>query len=284
MELTITEVLQNRGRKMQQGLLPALQQKSNEIMVTYGNREKFLATFNPDLQRDLCTNPDVCFFGGAPTLSQLNMTYGSQTAAMWLIPQLYNLSEYCGCKDKLEGNPLKECASVIATEFHFLSVSELMLFFHRFKSGRYGRFYGSIDPLVITSSIRMFLSERMAAYNEHERLMQERKENETQKCTWEEYSMNEYGEIRPNPLDRKPEPRKEEKKKPTEDDIASALRVAEAIIHDPIADNSSRRLMDAMFKKKYGLIPKEYIKKHGNRQDSQPRHAGGDEENWGGQN
>ncbi len=269
---------------MQQTLLPALQQKSNEITTTYGSREKFLATFNPDVQRDICNYPDACFFGGAPTLTQLNMTYGSQTAAMWLIPQLYNLSEYCGCKDKLEGNPLKECASVIATEFYFLSVSELMLFFHRFKSGRYGRFYGSIDPLVITTSIRTFLAERMAAYNEHERIEKERRDQEAKKnvTTWEEYCLKKYGEIRPHPLERKPEPKKEEKKEPTEDDIALALRVADSIIHDKIADNSSRRLMDEMFKKKYGLTPKDYIKKHGNRQDTQPRHANGNEGNWGG--
>ena len=261
---------------------PALQQKNNEIVMAYGNREKFLATFNPDVQRDICGNADICFFGGAPTLSQLNSTYGAQTAAMWLIPQLYNLSEYCGCRDKLEGNPLKECASVIATEFYFLSVSELMLFFHRFKSGRYGRFYGSVDPLVITTSIRVFLNERMAAYNERERIEKEKADEEARKnaVSWEDYCMREYGEIRPHPLH--PEPKKEEKEPPKEDEIEQACRVADAIINDPHVDNSSRRLMDNLFKKKYGLTPKEYIKKHGNRQDTESRHTGRNEENRGG--
>ena len=219
-------------------LSPVLQQKSNEITETYGSREKFLATFNPDVQRDICNYPDACFFGGAPTLTQLNMTYGSQTAAMWLIPQLYNLSEYCGCKDKLEGNPLKECASVIATEFHFLSVSELMLFFHRFKSGRYGRFYGSIDPLVITTSIRTFLSERMAAYDEHERLERERKERETKKCTWEEYSMRTYGEIRPHPSFKPAEVKKRPKPK---EDPKEIYRMAKWLVSEPGTDAGSHR-------------------------------------------
>ena len=88
---------------------------------------------------------------------------------MWLVPQLYNLSEYCGCREKLQGTPLEECASVIAMEFYYLTVTELMLFFHWFKTGRYGRFYGSVDPLVITTSIREFIRERNTEIDRHER-------------------------------------------------------------------------------------------------------------------
>lgn len=192
---------------MQQKSLPVLQQKNNEITKAYGDRDKFLMTFNPDVQQDICGDPDVCFFGGAPTLGQLNTTYGSQTAAMWLVPQLYNLSEYCGCKEKLLGKPLEECASVIATEFYFLSVSELMLFFHRFKSGRYGRFYGSVDPLVITTSIRDFLKERIRAYDDREKAEKEKADREAAKnaITWEEFSMKQFGELRTHPMLRKTE-------------------------------------------------------------------------------
>lgn len=108
---------------------------------------------------------------------------------MWLIPQLYNLSEYCGCKDKLQGKSLEECAFVLAAEFYYLKISELMLFFHSFKAGRYGRFYGSVDPLVITTALREFLKERNFAYDRHK---QEQEEHERSKSrenaiTWDEY-------------------------------------------------------------------------------------------------
>lgn len=91
------------------------------------------------------------------------------------------------------------CANVIATEFYYLSVTELMLFFHRFKSGRYGRFYGSVDPLVITTSLRDFLYERAIAYDRHEQEKRQRKEKEWRKnaITWEEYCMKTYGKIKP---------------------------------------------------------------------------------------
>lgn len=49
---------------------------------------------------------------------------------------------------------------MIAIEYPYLKISELLLFFHRFKAGRYGHFYGNVDPLRITTALREFISER----------------------------------------------------------------------------------------------------------------------------
>jgi len=140
-----------------------------------------MTLFNPDLQMKICRDDQLCFFGDAPILSEINMAYGEMTSTMWLIPQLYDLSEYCGVKDKLEGKSLEECASVIASEFYFLKVSELMLFFHRFKSGRYGKLYGSVDPLAITTSLREFLKERAREIERRKSMEMEAEERESRK-------------------------------------------------------------------------------------------------------
>lgn len=245
---------------MQQASLPALQQKNNEISRSYGSREQFLAAFNPDVQRYICDNPDLCFFGGAPTLYELNDTYGEKTAAMWLVPQLYNLSEYCGCREKLEGNPLKECASVIAAEFYYLSVSELMLFFHRFKSGRYGRFYGSVDPMVITSSIRLFARERILAYEEHEKAEEERAYRESAKnaLSWEEYCMKEYGKVRPHPFVR-PSLVPQKSEKPKEDPL-EVYKTAKWLAEE--TDKAVKWSYGQMFQKKHGCTPEEYVERN----------------------
>ncbi len=137
--------------------------------------------YSPDYQREICGTPDECFFGDYPTLSALKARYGRNAATIWMLAQLHNLSEYCGCKGKLEGNPLEECAYVIGTEFAGLKVSELMLFFHRFKAGQYGRFYGSIDPLIITESLRKFCEERAAAIDRHEEERRKREQEESRK-------------------------------------------------------------------------------------------------------
>ncbi len=159
------------------------------LVSEYGSRESFLAVYNPDYQRKICGQVTECYFGDYPTLSTLKAGYGANAPAMWLIPQLFNLSEYCGCRDKLQESQLKDCANVIAMDFHFLKVSELMLFFHRFKSGVYGRFYGSIDPLIITTSLRTFLGERAAVYDRREQEEREKARAEARKgaVTREQY-------------------------------------------------------------------------------------------------
>ena len=70
-----------------------------------------------------------------------------------------------------------------------LKISELMLFFHRFKSGRYGRFYGSVDPLVITTTIRDFIRERSVAIERHDQEVREKEEAEHRKrvISYKEY-------------------------------------------------------------------------------------------------
>ena len=146
------------------------------LVSKYGGRDAFLKTFNPDYQRKICDSQDLCFFGDYPTITDTRLAYGKNAPVMWLVPQLYNLSEYCGCRDKLQGKPLEECAFVISTEFRYLKISELMLFFYRFKTGRYGRFYGSVDPLIITESLRKFCDERWCAYERHEQELMEKKE------------------------------------------------------------------------------------------------------------
>lgn len=120
---------------------------------------------------------NVCLFGNYPTLSEVRRRFGEKMPQVWLMAQLYNLSEYCGVKEKLEGQPIEDLAYILATEYHYLKISELMLFFHRFKAGHYGIFYGNVDPLVITTSMLTFVKERNAEIaKEHER---QRKASET---------------------------------------------------------------------------------------------------------
>ena len=153
--------------------------------------EDFALEMNPDMQMQICHDERDCIMGEYPTLSQVKRDYGSNAPEIWLVPQLANLSEYCGARDKLTRPQLRELAWTIAHDFHYLKVSELMLFFRRFKSGRYGRFYGSVDPLVITKALRDFVAERNNAIDHYEREEKKRRLEEDRKdaCTWKEYCM-----------------------------------------------------------------------------------------------
>lgn len=133
---------------------------SARVTKTYGSRGDFLKMFNPDSQLKVVAKGDRCFFGTAPTIYELNITYGCSMAKAWLIPQLFDLSEFCGCKDKLNARQMEQLADIIVQQYASLKITEFMWFFNNFKSGKYGKFYGAVDPLVITTALQDFMNER----------------------------------------------------------------------------------------------------------------------------
>jgi len=101
------------------------------------------------------------------------------TAAAWLSIQLADLGRFCGARDKLSDEQLSQTAQMISEDFFYLKVTELMLFFRWFKSGRYGKFYGTIDPMTITTALRQFVEhDRGNAIARHESELDERKKAE----------------------------------------------------------------------------------------------------------
>ncbi len=101
---------------------------------------------------------EALFGGGYPTLRQARETYGKGTDEAWLVAQLTELAEYCNAREELlDGPHLEACAKIIATEFDYLPVSALMLFFFEFKAGKWGRFYGrDVSPMDITTHLYEF--------------------------------------------------------------------------------------------------------------------------------
>lgn len=184
---TIGQVLRN-GQTKPQASSPDYLPRTKPATTT---GRDILSAYNPDRQRDLCRDHTGCVMGEHPTLARIGRDYGQNTATAWLIPQLYDLSEYCGCRDKLQGKPLEQCAAVIVAEFYFLKVSEVMLFFHLFKAGHYGKFYGSVDPMVITCALRDFLHDRADIMARAEQERREREEREYREAhppvSYEEY-------------------------------------------------------------------------------------------------
>lgn len=127
---------------------------------TYKTSENFLRLFNPDMQYDYCVNIKRVYTGKAPTLRVLNDAFGKNVTEAWLAIQIRDLSEFSGCKDKLDIEQIDKLAKVIIASFKHLTVTELMHFFLQFKSGKYGKFYGAVDGLVITEALQDFCRER----------------------------------------------------------------------------------------------------------------------------
>ena len=146
----------------------SLTSDSTTLVTNYGNLVNFMTVFNPDIQYEIQQDKEDCYFGRYPTLARLNKEYCNTASVQWLNIQIYNLNEYCGCKDKMTQQQILDCARTISGMYYFLKVSELMLFFFRFKAGFYGKFFGSVDPMVITTALSIFCKERGEANAKHD--------------------------------------------------------------------------------------------------------------------
>lgn len=177
--------------------LPTISAKNSptwvaEIKAKYGNSIQFLATFNPDQQISYCKHVDRCFIGSAPSIGRVAYTYSQDVAESWLAIQIRDLSEYAGARDKLRTDQIDIISSVILNEYSYLKVTELMYFFYLWKAGRFGKFYGVIDPIVITESLIEFRKIRAVKLGE----IEAREKEEAIKREYEErQEMERRGEL-----------------------------------------------------------------------------------------
>ena len=104
-----------------------------------------------------------------PTLTEVDIMYGSFTSAKWLIPLIADASLSCGLKEDVTGDQLQFTAMAIFSRYRWLKASEVMLFFFNFKAGFYERFYSYFDTQTIIRSIKTFIDERTLAIAAHER-------------------------------------------------------------------------------------------------------------------
>lgn len=170
-----------------------LQNAIAEVVSIYGSSEKFLKTLNPSVQIRAAANIERAYMGKAPRLSVVCGAYSQKVAEIWLMAQLENMNDFCGVKQKMTIPQMRELAQMLIVEVYYLKVSELMLFFHRFKSGKYGEFYGVVDPQKIMSGINAFLRDRMDEIAQferiaaHKRIEEESKRRDEHCITHEEY-------------------------------------------------------------------------------------------------
>ncbi|MDR1161639.1 MAG: hypothetical protein LBK45_04790, partial [Tannerellaceae bacterium] len=141
----------------------------------YGKARNFLDVFTPQYQAYAAEHAERAYTGVAPSLLTVERGYSAQVLEVFLCVQLEDLNMFAGVKAKLPIERQRELARLIRVEYPKLKASEVLLFFQRLKCGRYGRFYGMVDALFITSALAQFMHERRADLI---RIDEERKERE----------------------------------------------------------------------------------------------------------
>lgn len=147
----------------------------------FDSLDKFLAALNPNDQLGVCADQRSCYTGVFPTLTDIRQVYGGNSAEVWLAAEITDLAVFCGCREKMDADQVSRTALLITDAYPYLKTSELMDFFRRFKLGMYGRFYGSVDPMIITSALRSWMTDRATFIQGFERQDEDAKEAEERK-------------------------------------------------------------------------------------------------------
>lgn len=154
-----------------------------------------MVDYSMDLQSKLlsigATYVGLASNSSIPTLGLLSVTYGEDTPIEWLVIQLDSLNNFTEVKTKMSNAQIYELARLIIAQYWYLNAAEIQYFIGLFKLGHYGRFYGAIDPMKITSALVDYVMERnndMDRY-EREQMMRERakRESESGGITYAEY-------------------------------------------------------------------------------------------------
>lgn len=130
-----------------------------DCLRRYQSKETINCLFDPSRQAAFTNTPERlkrCYVGHAPTLYTLNLAFGDGAADAWLNPQLVDIAEFSGSHDKLTTMQIDNLCRTIAATYGYLKITELMHFFLLFKSGKFGKFYGAVDALVITEALHSY--------------------------------------------------------------------------------------------------------------------------------
>lgn len=147
--------------------------KQRALLNKYPDPAQFILDYNPDLQFKIVrckgTHSDLAMNFSIPTLGLLASTYGDETPLEWLKIQFGTLNDFAEVSTKIAKKQLNELAELFLSEYYYINAAEVCLFIARFKSGKYGHFYGSIDPMKITSAMLEYVRERRIDIERYER-------------------------------------------------------------------------------------------------------------------
>ena len=122
------------------------------------------------------SNPDKAYLAECPTLVSYEKVYGEGVSAAWIALQVITLYGASNCKDVGIADGIKLFAQAFAQEVKTYKLSELMLFFARYKAGRYDNSYASFDAKRIGNAFfHEFVKERN---NELDRITRQQNQQE----------------------------------------------------------------------------------------------------------
>jgi hypothetical protein len=122
--------------------------------------EKIMHDYSPLLCQEYASKYlDRCFSGTAPTLTRLRLA-SPGTEKTWLEAQISYLNTFCGTEKKMDNLQIDAISNAFVNSYGYIKLTELMVFFANIASGKFGKFYGAVDPMQIMTNFCEFLKYR----------------------------------------------------------------------------------------------------------------------------
>ena len=156
--------------------------------------ELFFKIYHCDHEFRIVKDVRRCFSDDFPTLGRVNKLYGEGTAEQWLTYQIGQMSVFCGAQN-IKKEQISYLCRYIVNDYYYLSVTQLVYFFHQIKMGRYGSFYGNVDPQKITAALYSFVQQRndILSKIENEKREKEREEDMKKSIPMPEWFAKKHG-------------------------------------------------------------------------------------------
>lgn len=117
--------------------------------------------FSPQNWGYTARNPEKAYYADCPTLQKYDEFYGEGNAEFWIYGQVIALFGSSSSKDPGVVDGITIFAQSFASQVKIYKLSELMLFFARYKAGRYDNSFSQFDARRIGNAFfKEFIPER----------------------------------------------------------------------------------------------------------------------------
>nr|WP_302830087.1 hypothetical protein [uncultured Bacteroides sp.] len=118
-------------------------------------------SYSPTFWGYTMSKPERAYFAQCPTLRKFDELYGDGSASDWIYIQVVALYGASSNKDKELAKSISIFSEAFAAETKQYKLSELMLFFGRYKAGRYDNSFQTFDTKRIGNAFfHEFLPQR----------------------------------------------------------------------------------------------------------------------------
>lgn len=145
---TIGQIIQKNKEQtntLSDNSLPTVSKENKVWIAKWKSHSDIERVFSPANWSYTIANPKRAYQAECPTLVSYDNVYGEGVAAEWIYMQVLALYGSSNCKDIGVADGIKLFAHNFAYEVKSYKLSELMLFFARYKAGKYDNSYTTFD-------------------------------------------------------------------------------------------------------------------------------------------